>query len=107
MSGERAGGERGNSERLRLDLWLFHARVVRTRSNAADLIRAGHVRLNGARVTAPGQVVRLEDVLTVSLNAGVRILRVISFIERRGDAKAAQTTYLDITPGTAPDSHAS
>lgn len=84
---------------------------MRTRTNAADLVRAGHVRLNGARVTAPGQVVRLDDALTISLNSGVKILRVIGFIERRGDAKAARTTYLDITPGRTPDdtpdSHAS
>ena len=82
---------------------------MRTRSIAADFIRAGHVRLNGTRVSAPGQVVRLDDVLTISLNSGVRILKVIGFVEKRGDAKAAQTTYLDITTGqtrgAAPDSH--
>jgi len=98
-----------SGERHRLDVWIFHARVVRTRSNAADLVRAGHVRINGTRVSAPGQVVRLDDVLTISLNSGVRILRVVGFIERRGDADAAHTTYLDITSGEAsgatPDSH--
>ena len=76
---------------------------MRSRTLAADFIRGGHLRLNGARVNAPGQVVRLDDVLTISLNSGVRILRVIGFIERRGDAEAARTTYLDITPGRAPD----
>lgn len=99
------GGERTGGERHRLDVWIFHARIVRSRTSAADLVRAGHVRLNGARVTAPGQIVRLDDVLTLSLNAGVRILRVIGFAERRGDAKEAQTTYLDISRANTPDSH--
>ena len=98
-----------SGERHRLDVWMFHARIVRSRTSSADLVRAGHVRLNGARVTAPDQVVRGEDVLTISLNSGVRILRVTGFIERRGDADAARTTYLDITPGRTsddtPDSH--
>ncbi|GLK83374.1 RNA-binding S4 domain-containing protein [Ancylobacter defluvii] len=91
-------------ERHRLDVWLWHARCVRTRSAAAELVRAGHVRLNGTRVGAPAQAVRLGDVLTVALAGRVRLLKVIGFSERRGDAQAARATYLDIsTPSQAGD----
>lgn len=83
--------------RQRLDLWLWHARCVRSRTAAADLVRAGHVRLNGGRVTAPAQPVRAGDVLTVALTARVRVLKVIGFIDRRGDAPSAQETYLDMS----------
>lgn len=89
-------------ERHRLDVWLWHARCVRTRSVAAELVRAGHVRLNGARVTAPAQAVRLGDVLTLALTGRVRLMKVIGFCERRGDAQAARETYLeldDLPPG--------
>jgi len=106
-----AGGAPGSFERRRLDLWLWNARCVRTRSDAAALVRAGRVRLNGTRITAPGHAVRLDDVLTVALDSRVRVLRVIGFISRRGDAKAAATTYLEIgetsAPLSAPDSPAS
>lgn len=95
-----------DSRRHRLDAWLWHARCVRTRSSAAALVKAGRVRLNGARVTAPSQTIRLGDVLTIALDSRVRLWRVTGFIERRGDAQAAATTYVEVeTPG-APDSHA-
>jgi len=35
------------SDRQRIDKWLWHARVVRTRTSAAALVDAGQVRLNG------------------------------------------------------------
>ena len=53
-------------DRQRLDKWLWHARVVKARSSAAALIEAGHVRLNGARETAPGHAVKAGDVLTIA-----------------------------------------
>ena len=37
-------------DRQRIDKWLWHARVVRTRSAAAALCDAGLVRINGARI---------------------------------------------------------
>ncbi|MCB4767598.1 RNA-binding S4 domain-containing protein [Ancylobacter sp. Lp-2] len=94
-----------SGERHRLDVWLWHARCVRTRSVAAELVRAGHVRLNGARVSAPAQPVRLGDVLTIALTGRVRLMKVTGFSERRGDAQAARETYLDLSepPRDGPD----
>ena len=83
-------------DRQRIDKWLWHARVVRTRSDAADLVSSGHVRLNGQREKSPGHGVKAGDVLTIALDAGVRILRVIAFAERRGDAQTAHTLYEDL-----------
>jgi len=83
-------------ERQRIDKWLWHARVVRTRSDAAALVSGGRVRLNGARETAPGHGVKLGDVLTIALDGGVRILKVEGFAERRGDAPAARRLYADL-----------
>jgi ribosome-associated heat shock protein Hsp15 len=82
----------------RIDKWLWHARVVRTRSDAAKLVEAGHVRLNGARMRAPGHPVRLGDVVTVALDRSVRLLQVEGFSERRGAAPAARALYRDLTP---------
>jgi len=84
--------------RQRIDKWLWHARVVRTRSSAAALVTEGHVRLNGERVNASSRPVRAGDVVTVALDRAVRILKVIGFAERRGDADAARLLCGDITP---------
>ena len=83
-------------ERQRLDKWLWHARVVKARSSAASLVEAGHVRINGVRQTAPGHAVKPGDVLTIALDRTVRVLRVLGFAERRGDASAARVLYDDL-----------
>jgi ribosome-associated heat shock protein Hsp15 len=84
-------------ERQRLDKWLWHARVVRARAGAAALVEAGHVRINGAREKSPGHAVKAGDVVTVSLDRVVRVLKVVGFSERRGDAAAAIPLYEDLT----------
>jgi ribosome-associated heat shock protein Hsp15 len=83
-------------ERQRLDKWLWHARVVKARVSAAALVEAGHVRINGTREKAPGHSVKAGDVVTVGLDRGVRILKVVGFSERRGDAAAARMLYDDL-----------
>jgi len=76
-------------DRQRIDKWLWHVRVVRTRSAAAALATAGHVRINGQRIDAPSRLVRTGDVVTVALDRAVRVLRVLGFAERRGSATDA------------------
>jgi ribosome-associated heat shock protein Hsp15 len=83
-------------ERQRLDKWLWHARVVKARTSAAALVEAGHVRINGVREKAPGHAVKIGDVLTVGLDNSVRIMKVVAFSERRGDATAARVLYEDL-----------
>ena len=83
-------------ERQRLDKWLWHARVVKARTSAAELVERGHVRINGVREKAPGHAVKAGDVVTVALDNSVRVLKVIGFAERRGDATAARVLYDDL-----------
>ena len=83
-----------NSQRI--DKWLWHARMVRSRSDAAALVEAGHARVNGKRVIQPGQPVRPGDVVTLALDRSVRLLKVEGFRERRGDAAAGRALYRDL-----------
>ena len=69
---------------------------MKARTSAAALIEAGHVRINGVRETAPGHSVKAGDVLTIGLDRGVRVLKVVGFSERRGDASAARVLYDDL-----------
>jgi ribosome-associated heat shock protein Hsp15 len=82
--------------RQRIDKWLWHARVVRTREAAAALAAAGHVRVNGVRAGAPAAPVRFGDVVTIALDHGVRVLRVCGFASRRGDADEARRLFEDL-----------
>jgi ribosome-associated heat shock protein Hsp15 len=85
-----------STERQRIDKWLWHARVVRTREAAAALAAAGYVRVNGMRVEAPAAPVRCGDVVTISLDQGVRVLRVCGFAPRRGNAGEASRLFEDL-----------
>jgi ribosome-associated heat shock protein Hsp15 len=85
-------------DRQRIDKWLWHARVVRTRSQAAALAAAGHVRINGQRIDAPSRPVRAGDVVTVALDRVVRVLQVVGFAERRGSADEARALCTPLEP---------
>ena len=83
-------------DRQRIDLWLWHARVVRTRGDAAALAASGRVRVNGLRIRTAGRPVRCQDVVTVTLDGGVRVLKVLGFASRRGNGEAALELYEDL-----------
>jgi ribosome-associated heat shock protein Hsp15 len=84
-------------DRQRIDRWLWHARLVRTRSDAAALAGSGYVRVNGMRIDAPGRMVRAGDVITVALDRRVRVVKVRGFRERRGPAGSGETLYEEVT----------
>jgi len=84
--------------RIRLDKWLWHARVVKTRGLAQELVEKGRVRINRQKTDAPGKGVKLGDVLTLTLPQGVRVLEIVAFGERRGPAPEARALYRDLSP---------
>jgi len=86
-------------DRQRIDKWLWHSRIVRTRTAAAELAEAGHVRVNGVRVNASSRMVRVGDVLTISLYRGVRLLKVAGFASQRGSGAAGRLLYEDLGEG--------
>jgi ribosome-associated heat shock protein Hsp15 len=88
--------------RIRLDKWLWHARVVKTRGLAQELVEKGRVRVNRQKTDAPGKGVKLGDVLTLTLAQGVRVLEIVAFGERRGPAPEARALYRDLSPRPAP-----
>ncbi len=86
----------------RIDKWLWFARVLKSRTSAAELVTEGKVRLNRIRVEKPSQQVKPGDVLTIALGTRVRILEVKAPGVRRGPATEAQTLYVDLTPPPTP-----
>ena len=83
--------------RLRIDKWLWHARVQKSRSLAARLVAEGHVRINGARAVDPAKLVKPGDVLTIALERTVKVYRVLALGERRGPASEAAGLYEDLS----------
>jgi ribosome-associated heat shock protein Hsp15 len=97
MTATDGAGPQGGDQ-LRLDKWLWYARVVKSRTLAAGLVEDGKVRLNRERITKPSHGVRIGDVLTISVGSRVRILEVAAMGTRRGPAPEAQALYVDRSP---------
>ena len=68
-----------SEDRQRIDKWLWHARMSKTRTAAQRLVETGYVRLNGKRVENPSQSVKPLDVLTIALEDRVRVLKIRGF----------------------------
>jgi ribosome-associated heat shock protein Hsp15 len=82
---------------MRVDKWLWAARLVKTRSLATEAIRGGRVHVNGVAVK-PSRELKPGDRLEISLGQGVKkILDVKALAERRGPAAEAAKLY-DETP---------
>jgi ribosome-associated heat shock protein Hsp15 len=81
---------------LRLDKWLVHARFVKTRERAQDLIENTRIRVNRVVVEKAAHPVRPGDLITLPLGPGIRVLRVLALGDRRGPATEARTLYEEI-----------
>lgn len=88
--------EAGGSAAIRLDRWLHHARMFKTRTLAAEAIGGGGIRVNGQPCRKPAQLVRPGDTVTLSVHGRVRVLRMLQAGARRGPATEAATLYEEI-----------
>lgn len=81
---------------LRLDKWLWHARFIRARDGAAELIGERRVRINDLVVAKTHHKVRPGDVVTLRQADRLRILKVLDLGRRRGPATEAQALYAEL-----------
>jgi ribosome-associated heat shock protein Hsp15 len=83
-----------DQEPVRIDKWLWAARLVKTRALAVDAIRGGRVKVNGAPAK-PSKDVRPGD--RIEFSAGVIRLEatVRGTAERRLPASDAQLLYAE------------
>ncbi|RWB03319.1 RNA-binding S4 domain-containing protein [Mesorhizobium sp.] len=92
--------------RQRIDKWLFFSRAVKSRSLAAKLVVAGRVRINRDKAAQASDLVRLGDVLTITLERRIFVWKVLGIGSRRGPAEEARLLYEDISPPPTPKGEA-
>lgn len=82
---------------LRLDKWLWAARLFKTRSVAAEEVTRGRIRINGQAVAKPAREVRAGDVLSIRMGDCPlpRELSVQAVSALRGPAPAARLLYAE------------
>ena len=85
---------------LRLDKWLWAARLYKTRSLAADEVAKGRVSLNG-QPAKPSREVRAGDVLQIRQGPVQRTLEVLGISAQRGPAPVAQRLYVETPESVA------
>lgn len=83
---------------LRLDKFLWFARLARTRSAAARLCAEGRVAIAENVALKPHQPVRIGDWITVEQGRWRRRLRVTALGDRRGGAAEAHQLYDEPEP---------
>jgi ribosome-associated heat shock protein Hsp15 len=83
-------------EPVRVDKWLWAARLVKTRPDGAEAVKGGRVHVNG-RAVKPSRDVRPGDRLELTSGPVKITVNVRATAERRGPASLAQQLY-DETP---------
>ncbi|MDQ2640463.1 MAG: RNA-binding S4 domain-containing protein [Pseudomonadota bacterium] len=87
-------GDTAARERHRIDKWLWHVRLFKTRSQAAEAVTGGRVKLDGDRVKAAHEV-RTGQQVSISLPERTVDVRVLALPSRRGSAAQAQACYAE------------
>jgi ribosome-associated heat shock protein Hsp15 len=91
-----------DADSVRLDKWLWAARVFKTRSQASAACDGGKVHVN-EQAAKPARALRPGDTIRVTLAQGRRrILEVAALDDRRGSATVARALYEDLTPPEPP-----
>jgi ribosome-associated heat shock protein Hsp15 len=86
-----------SGESCRVDVWLWRARVFKTRSQAAQFVDAGRLRRTRLgveqRLDKASRSVRPGDVLVFALGGRVFTLQVTAIGVRRGPPQEARALY--------------
>lgn len=84
-----------------MDRWLWAVRVFKSRTEATEACRGGHVRVNDrpAKAATP---VRVGDRVSARAHGRARVLEVVTVIERRVGAPLAAECLVDHSPPPPP-----
>jgi len=72
----------GQGGSVRIDAWVWAVRLYKTRTAAADAVRAGHVKLNGVAVK-PAQTVVPGDTVRAWVNHREYVVEVVQLHSKR------------------------
>ena len=82
---------------LRLDKWLWFARLAKSRGDAQRLCESRHLRLDGRVIDRASALVRTGSVVSFPRHDAVVVVRVEGLSDRRGPYPEAQELYTDLS----------
>ena len=83
---------------LRLDIYLYYIRIFKSRSIATKFVLTNRLRISGQVTQKPHKMITVGDVLTMTINDKIKILKVLDIPSRRGPYPESLNFYEDITP---------
>ena len=87
------------ADSLRIDKFLWFARIVKTRALAQSLAEKGRLRLSGRIVDRAHTPVRIGDTLSFAVHGRIRVLRIEGLPARRGPPAEARLLYSELGEG--------
>jgi ribosome-associated heat shock protein Hsp15 len=91
-----------SDERVRVDVWLWRARLFKTRSLAANAVADGAVYCEQSgrsrRLEKPSHLVGPGDGLSVQTHRGLRTVKILALGVRRGPPAEARLLYEESAP---------
>ncbi len=81
----------------RVDAWLWSVRLFKTRSQATEACKGGHIRVNGAP-TKPAQSLHPGDRVVIRTPGWDREFEVVQLLDKRVGAPLAVKAYVDHSP---------
>lgn len=88
------------TEKVRLDKYLWAIRIFKTRRLATDACNSGKVKLNGSSVK-PARTVALGDQYDIKTESRKWVISVTGIIANRVAYEQAIQNYVDLTPAEA------
>lgn len=85
----------------RIDRWIWAVRLTKTRSEATDLCRAGHVKVDG-RSAKPATTIGVGSRVHARVRGVDRDLEVLRVIDKRVGAAIAAACLIDHSPPPPP-----
>lgn len=85
------------SDSVRIDKWLWAARLFKTRAIAVEACKGGKVKIDQQTVK-PSREVKTGELITVQQEQLHKTVEVLNLIKNRVSAKQLDEVYIDRTP---------
>jgi len=81
---------------MRVDRFLWFARLAKTRSAAQAIAEKGTLRIDGRRIERSAAPVRVGSVLAFPLYGKIRVVRIEALPARRGPPAEGRACYAEL-----------
>ena len=82
---------------IRIDKWVWAVRIYKTRSQATDACRKGHISIGDITVK-PSRMVHVDEIVKVRKSPITRSFKILALAEKRMSAKLVFDFMEDVTP---------